>query len=169
MIADGLAVHYLGTMPSVRGAFGTAVFDRDSLTVTAKGGSATGIAVTGGTIKLSGFNDPEAIGTINLAFEGTVADTLKLIDAKPLGYATALGFDPARAKGDAKIVLDMRFPLVKTLRLAQVKLHAHAQTQHLAIPRAALGLDMADGALVLDVDPHGMDIAGTAELGPNSD
>jgi hypothetical protein len=166
MVAEGLSVHYLGTMPSVHGAAGTGVFDKDSLTLTVKGGNAAGIAVTGGTIKLSGFNDPEAIGAFNLAFEGTVADTLKLIDAKPLGYASALGFDPARAKGDAKIGLDMRFPLVKTLRLAQVKLHAHAQTQHLAIPKAALGLDLSDGALVLDVDPHGMDIAGTAELGP---
>lgn len=164
--ASGIAVHYLGAMPSVHGASGTAVFDKDSLTITATGGSAAGIAVKGGTIKLSGFNDPEAIGTFNLTFEGAVADALKLIDAKPLGYASALGFDPARIKGDATIALEMRFPLVKTLRLAQVKLNAHAQTQHLAIPKAALGLDLTDGALALEVDPRGMDVTGAAELGP---
>ncbi len=161
---DGIAVHYFGSLPAAHNVSATGVFDQDALTLTIVGGAAAGVEVKGGTIKLGGFNDREQIATIHLDAATTVRDGLRLIDAKPLGYAQALGFDPERAKGDATIAIDLSFPLVKTLRLAQLKLRAHAGLTALAVPNAALGLDLANGALNLDVDPKGMDVAGKATL-----
>jgi hypothetical protein len=161
---DGISVHYFGALPSARNVAAEASLDKDSLTVTIKGGTAAGIDVRSGTVALRGFMDPEQSATIQLDLASSVRDALRLIDTKPLAYASSIGFDPERAKGDATVTLEVAMPLIKTLRMSQVKLHAHAHTLGLAVPKAAFGLDLSDGALDLDVDPRGMDVEGKASL-----
>ncbi len=162
---DGMAVHYLGALPSARGVAAAATFDKDSMTIEVKAGSAAGVTVKGGTIALTGFAETRQLAHFNLDLAAAVPDALKLIDNKPLGYASALGFDPAHSAGSATIALDLQVPLDKTVRLAQVALKVRGHAQGLAIPKAALGLDLADGSLAIDADPHGMDVSGSARLG----
>jgi hypothetical protein len=165
MQGDGITVHYLGALPPVHGTAAAATFDKDSMTIAVKGGVAAGVKVRDGTIKLTGLSADQSAAAFDLNFEAPVPEALKLIDAKPLGYANALGFDPAHAKGDATIALAMSFPLIDNLRLSQVKMKVQAQTKGLAIPKAALGLDLAEGNFDIGVDPHGMDVTGEAKLG----
>ncbi|HEY1721523.1 MAG TPA: AsmA-like C-terminal domain-containing protein [Magnetospirillaceae bacterium] len=165
MQGDGINVHYLGSMPVAHNSAATATFDKDSLTITVKGGAAGGVKVTGGTIKLFGFTSPEQAASFDLNFQSSVTDALKAIDAKPLGYTTALGFDPAHAKGDATIALNLSFPLVQKLQLSQVKMKVRAQTKGLGVPKVALGLDLSSGDFDINVDTQGMEVDGKAKLG----
>jgi hypothetical protein len=161
---DGVAVHYFGSLPSARGVVVDATFDKDSLSMEIKSATVAGIDVKGGSVGISGFSSTEQTATIKLDVASTVREALKLIDSKPLGYASALGFDPDRAQGDSTVAIEVAFPLTKSLRLSQLKLHAHAKTTGLAVPKAAFGLDLSDGALDFDVDPHGMVVEGKANL-----
>jgi len=161
---EGIAVHYLGSLPSVRNVAVSATFDADTMTIAIKGGTVGGATIKDGTIKLAGLAATEQTAAIDLDVDTTVPEALKLIDSRPLGYASALGFDPSHARGDARVNLDLRLPLLKALRLSQMKLQVRARTVGLAIPKAALGLDLAEGALTLDVDPRGMEVTGTATL-----
>jgi uncharacterized protein YhdP len=72
---------------------------------------------------------------------------------------------PAYVGGDAVTTLTMQFPLLQNLSFNQVKVRADAQIRHLALPDAAFGLDLGEGAVSLGVDAKGLDVAGTAQLG----
>lgn len=165
MEGDGITVHYLGALPPVQKASAVALFDQNAMSITVRGGSTAGLAIQGGTILLSGFMNPDQFADISLKIAGPVADALRLIDNKPLRYASALGFDPETVKGDAVTQLDLRFPVANSTTFDKIKLHVHSETSGLAMRHVAFGVDLGDGALALDVDPQGMDVSGKAKLG----
>ena len=163
---EGIAVHYFGALPSARNVAADLDFDQDTVTIAIKSGVAgSGIQVKGGTVKISGIGAVEQDADIDVGLTSSVREALHVLDTKPLDYASSLGFDPDHAQGDAAVSIDLAMPLAKTVHMSQVKLRAKVHTTGLAIPKAAFGLDLADGALDLDVDPKGMEVQGTAELG----
>ncbi len=165
VVPEGVTVRYLAPMQPVKNVNAVATFDANRFDIQVKGGEVMGLKVTDGKVVLHGLSEPDQTAEIGLKIAGPVEDALRLIDSKPLGWPHKLGLDPARVKGDAVTQLDLAFPLVKTLQLDQLKVRAHAQTSHLAMPAVALGLDLADGSLGLQVDPVGLDLAGKALLG----
>ncbi len=165
VVSEGVTVQYLAPMPAVTNVSGVAHFDPESFVIDVKSGEVLGLGLQEGRIVLGGLSRPLQYADIKLKIGGPVAAALRLIDSKPLGWATKLGVQPAKVSGDAVTQLDLRFPLLENLVLDQLNVHAHAVTSHLAIGAVALGLDLSEGALSLDVDPKGMDVAGTARLG----
>ena len=165
VIADGVTVQYLRPMQPVQNVSCTAVFDANAFTIDVKSGEVIGLTVQEGKVVLGGLSRSDQYADINVLVDGPVADALRLIDSKPLGWAQALGLQPGKVEGDAVINLALQFPLLRKLSLSRLKVHAKAQTTHLAMPGAALGLDLSEGNLTLDVDPQGMDVAGKALLG----
>lgn len=165
VIPTGVTVQYLYPMPVVKGADAVATFDQNNFSITVKSGEVMGLKVQEGKVVLEGLSAADQFADISLKIAGPVSDALRLIDSKPLGWAQTLGVQPTKVKGDAVTQLDMRFPLLANLKLDQLKVHAQAQTKGVAIPGVALGLDLTDGTLALDVDPKGMDVTGKAVLG----
>lgn len=166
VVAEGVDVQYLAPMPVVHNASAEATFDQNKFALDIKGGDVMGLKVQpGGSVVLSGLLDALQYADINLKIAGPVADALKLIDSKPLGWAHQLGVDPSAVKGEAVTDLSLRFPLLESLTFDQVKVKAAAQTKGVAIPKVALGLDLSEGALALEADPKGLDVTGKAKLG----
>jgi hypothetical protein len=162
---EGVTVQYMPSMPPVNNASGLAHYDADSFVIDIKQGEAPGLTVSEGQVRLLGLSKPAQSADIKLKIGGTVASALRLIDNKPLGWATKLGVDPAQVKGDAVTLLTLHFPLLANLSFDQLKVHALAQTTRLAMAGLPLGLDLAEGDLSLDVDPSGMEVTGKGRLG----
>jgi len=166
VLPEGVDVQYLAPMPVVHNAVAVCHFDKNTFTVEVKSGELMGLRVLdGGKVVLSGLSSADQFADINVKVSGPVADALRLIDSKPLGWASRLGVQPAKVKGDAVTTLDLKFPLLQNLKFDQLKVHAQAQTTKVAIPSVALGLDLSEANLALDVDPEGLDITGQALLG----
>lgn len=162
---EGVTVSYLPPMQPVLNVAAKATFDADTFTIDVKSGDVLGLKLLDGKVILGGLSAPDQFADITLKIGGPVSDTLRLIDSKPLGWAQALGVQPAKVRGDAQAQLWLRFPLLAKLGFDQLKVHAQAQTNHLVMPQVALGLDLTEGALNLDIDPKGMDVTGKAQLG----
>ncbi len=165
LVPEGVTVRYLRPMPPVKNVNAIATFDASRFDLKITSGEAAGLKVAEGKVVLNGLSDADQTADISLKITGPVNDALRLIDSDPLGWPRKLGLDPERVKGDAVIHLNLGFPLVKTLKLERMKVLARAETSRLAMPAAALGLDLSDGNLNLRADPAGLDVAGKAWLG----
>ncbi len=166
VVPEGVDVRYLAPMPMVHNASAEASYDQNRFAIDIKSGTLMGLKLLPGSkVVLTGLSGETQNADIGLKISGPVADALRLIDSKPLGWASRLGVVPAKVKGAAVTDLSLRFPLLNDLTFDQVMVHAHAQTSGVGLPDVALGLDLSDGALSLDADPKGLDVAGQARLG----
>jgi len=159
-----MTVQYLPPMPKVRKASGTARFGVDRFTIAVEDGNAPGLAVRGGTVDLVDLGTDNEHAVIDLAIDGPVRAALELIDSQPLGYAKALGIDPAGTGGDAAVRLHLVFPLINDLRLDDVEVSARADVQGIRIADAVFDRDIKDGDVELHVNKSGMDVIGRVQL-----
>ncbi len=162
---EDMTVQYLRPMPVVQNVSASASFDADTFTIDVHGGDVSGLKIAEGKVILGGLSAPDQFADITLKITGAVGDVLRLIDNKPLSWAQALGVQPAKVKGDGVTSLALRFPLLENLTFDQMKVRAQAQASHFGLPDVALGLDMTEGNLAVDVDPQGLDVSGKALLG----
>lgn len=161
----GVTVHYLRPMPPITDADATVTFNADAFTVTAQRGRVGDLQLAEGTVKLTGLRDEWQYADIQARIVGPSAEALRLIDNKPLGYASALGIQPAKVKGRQETQLSLHFPLLKDLGFDQISLKAVSKLSDLAIPGILLGQDLTESNVTLEVDPKGMDVAGKVVLG----
>ena len=159
-----LTVDYLPPMPKVRKASGTATLDLEALSVSITGGEAVGVTLRKGRAVLSDLDQPVERADIELQLEGPVNKVLGLLDHEPLGYAKAMGVDPAKTKGFAVGRAKFGFPLIRTLGLDELEITASAQISDLVVAGAFFGTDITNGSLDFKVDKDGMDATGKITL-----
>ena len=168
-----VTVRYMRTMPEVRDISGYLNIGPGEVVIDIIGGGmppptgGKGLNVTTGKVRLYGLGrGPGAErADIKLNIKGGFTDVMQLIDNPPLGYAKVMGLDAARATGDADVDLALNFPLVKDLKLDQLKIGVKARAEDIGIPAIAFGMPLSKGKLELSLDRDGMDVAGTAVLG----
>jgi hypothetical protein len=165
VVPEGVTVNYLAPMTPVRNASAVATYDANAFVLDIRGGEVMGLRVTEGKVGFGGLSSPDQVADIDLSISGPVADALRLIDNKPLGYAKALGISPSHTSGDAVTRLTLKFPLLARLSLNQMKVQAHSKISRFAMPNVLLNLDLSDADLVLDVDTKALDAVGKAKLG----
>lgn len=162
---EGVTVDYLRPMPPVRNASAVAKFDASDFRISVQGGEVYGLSVKDGTIILSGLDQADQFADIDLTVAGPVPDALKLIDNKPLRYASALGITPAAAGGDATTRLKLKFPLLANLKLDDLEVKVHSSTKGVSLPKVVMGQDLSQANLEIDVDAKGLDAVGSIVLG----
>ncbi|MGE0254146.1 MAG: AsmA-like C-terminal domain-containing protein [Alphaproteobacteria bacterium] len=169
MAGAGITVHFLRPMEPVRDVRARAVFDADSLTVTADAGEMRGMRLQKATIDIRGLaSPPGTLETIDIAVDvaGGIRPALEVIDQKPLGYASALGFAPSGISGRQRTQVTVKFPLIARLRFADIDVRAEAKLEDVAIEHGPLGQPVAGGSIALSVDPKSLVAAGALQLGP---
>lgn len=162
---EGVTVDYLRPMPAVRNGSASASFDASEFRIVLKAGEVYGLKVVDGLVILSGLDAEDQFADIDVTIAGPAADGLRLIDNKPLGYAKALGIEPATVSGSAVTRLQLKFPLLKDLLLDDVGILAKATLTDLKVPKVVMGLDLTDGDLDMVVDAKGLDASGPVVLG----
>lgn len=162
---EGVTVNYLRPMPPVRNAAALATFDASNFRIAVKGGELYGLKLLDGAIVLSGLDQADQFADIDVTVGGPVTDALKLIDNKPLRYASALGIDPAVVGGEATTRLNLKFPLLAALRLDDLAVKVHSSAKGLFLPNVVLGQNLTRGDLEIDVDAKGLDATGAIVLG----
>ncbi|MFN3076417.1 MAG: DUF3971 domain-containing protein [Alphaproteobacteria bacterium] len=157
-------VDYLPPMPPLRGVNAKVVFAPTRIDITSKEGRALGLRLAEASVALLNLEKEDQDAEISLVAVGPVNDALRLVDSKPLGYATALGIKPAQASGQSETRLKLAFPLLVSLTLDRVQVHADSKLQNLALKEAAFGRDLTDGLMRLRVTTSGLEATGTAAL-----
>jgi hypothetical protein len=166
----GLEVHYLPPLPPVRAIAGQATFDQRRMDLTiqsgrlGQSGRPGDIAVSDGTLAITGFDQDDRAMAIGLKVDGPLPAALAVLDTKPLFYARQLGIDPGAADGHMDLRANFAFPLIRTLPFAEVALGAKGKLDHVAVAGAVGGRDVTDGTLDLVLEKTGMVLTGDARL-----
>nr|WP_246423075.1 AsmA-like C-terminal domain-containing protein [Roseospira visakhapatnamensis] len=163
--AAGLTVRYLGELPVATDASGRLRFSLDAITIDGLRGRVGALAVREGRITFTDFDAPVERAAMTFQIEGPLSSALALIDHQPLGYASQVGLDPARAAGDVDTTLTVALPLLKDVALEDVAIGVAAEATGVGLPDVALGQDLTDGDLSLTLDNAGLDVTGRARLG----
>jgi len=162
---SGLTVHYLDPLPPVEGVEGAAHFTREEFTADFTRGHIQGVQIDGGTLRISGMQDPDQIIDIESKMRGPLSEVLAILDNPRLGYAKKLGIEPAGVGGTMAGTLTFNFPAKKGLTFDEMQMSATADIADAAVKNAMLGQDLSDGAAKLKLDHDGMTLAGTGKFG----
>lgn len=161
----GFTTGYLEGMPPVTKVDGTARFTPTTFDIDIARGELGALRVTGGHVNFSELDALYPNTDIDINVVGPLGDVLELLESEPLNYASELGLDPAKAKGDARIELSFDFPAKLALQLSEVEIHANADMSSVELPGLVGDHGIHSGDLVLALDKQKMRIEGVAALG----
>lgn len=162
---DGLTIRFMEHLPPVTKVGGQAAFDDKDLKFAIASGELEGVKLTGGKVDILGFERKNEDFVVIAPIEGKLADILRVLDRKPLGFASALGVNPVSVGADVKATIDVRFLLGREVKIESVDIRADAELSRFFWKKGLFGLDLADGRFKLSVDKKGMTLAGDGRLG----
>lgn len=160
----GLEVRYFPPLPPVKGISGHATFDMRGMDLTIDSGSLGDIAVSGGTVALTGFDRDDRGIDIGLALDGPLMTALAVLDSPPLGYAHDLGLSPAGVGGHFNVRTKFAFPLIKSLLFKQVALGVQGRLDGVSVSGVVGPRNFSDGELSIALDRKSMTLDGKAKL-----
>ncbi len=162
-IADS-NLNYLEGMPLITNMYGTATFTNDTIKIDVDKAVSDNVFVNGGYVRLYDLDKYDNFADISLEAESSIADALKLIDHKPLNYASEMGLKPDDMKGNAKTKLKLDFELKKNLEPEEVKVDVKSELTDVEIPDIIDKKAVKAPKLALDVTNSGMNLSGDIEL-----
>ncbi|MCW5774122.1 MAG: AsmA-like C-terminal domain-containing protein, partial [Rhodospirillaceae bacterium] len=161
----GLSIRFMEHLPPVEKVDGFATFDDKNLKFSIERGELDGVKLTGGKVAILGFEKPHEDFIVEAPIEGKMSDILRVLDRKPLRFASALGVNPVAISANAKAKLSVRFLLGREVLMKDVDIRADAELTGFTWKKGLFGLDLADGRFKLGIDKKGMLLSGTARLG----
>ena len=165
MVVSGVTIDYLPPMPPVRNTEATMKFDEKTFNITISKGSSENLTISEGTILMTGLDEVDQFTDITLVIDGTFPDHLAYLDHQPLGFASAIGIDPSKTKGQAETHLKLHFLMEKAMTLDTIEISSKSRVTGVKAANAVLGRDIDDGELDIRVDKKGMDLAGSVNIG----
>ena len=165
MKVSGVTTHYFKKLPPVQQTAADIDYDMKSMTLHLLGGNAAGLAVTGGTIRIDGFDRPEQVMNIDIGLNGPVASYLTILDADPLHYARKLGLAVSAVKGSGDTLFHMDFPLKHDLQTSEINLHTESTLHEAGLPKIVRGLDLTSLNGRLLVGQGGLTVSGRGKIG----
>jgi hypothetical protein len=160
----GLSVRYLPELPPVRAVGGTATFDETALRMAVTTGRLHDVNVTGGQVDVTGLHLKDQFIAIDVNTDGPLRDSLRPLAHPRLDLLSELGIVPEQTSGRAIVKTSFNFPLLKDLTLDELEVQTQAELRDIAIRKLAFGKDVAARTLDLQVNKHGMTVAGSAQL-----
>ena len=157
-------VTYVDGLPPVENVNADAVFDLKKMDVKITTGNIGNIRLAPFTVSITGLADPDQNIDIPLQVSGPVPEIMQLLDHQPLGYAKALGLSPEDIGGKIEGSVHFRFPLLKTLEMKNVDLHATANATAVASTKLIPNLAIDQGNFALTLDIAGFGLNGQAAL-----
>ncbi len=165
--ATGMTVHWLRPIPPAEGADAVATFSPTEIAIAVRGGrqSGTGLAIRDGPIRITGLGAAERIA-MELRVGGPLADMIGLLKHPRLHLFDRRPLDLKEPSGTLEGTVNLAFPLVADLPVERITVSAAARVTNGRLADFVAGLPLERANLDLSVDPAGMRLSGTANLGP---
>jgi len=162
---QGITSKFMPAFPPITGIDGAVTFTGpDSLHFNLQDGRLGDIQLQPGTMDISGLNAGVQILKMDIPAVGQLPDMLTLLDTPPYGYAKKYGLKAASERGGVGLDLQVELPLLAALKLSDLKYHAVANLNQVALPNALMGKDISNGKGVFELTPDEMKINGAADI-----
>ena len=157
------SVNYLPPMPEITGVDGTATFDQNNFNIEGRSGHVYDSGIKTANVKISDLlHGPKM--DIQADIEGPLRDAITIISSKPLEYPQHMGFIPDQFSGNAKTHLGLQFPLVSTLKIAEVGMKTTAQLENVTVKNVVKNVTATASKLDFTVDTNSLNLEGDAIL-----
>lgn len=160
-------ISYLEGMPPAQNVSIQGTFDKKSFDFTIFSGNVDYVEVEKGHVLISGLDTEKEALSLEIETEGSLSNVLKIIDNKPLKYASYGGVDPKKVKGEGRINLKINFPLMNDLKFKDVKIAASGKFQKVSLEKQitkTLDAQLTKGDLSFNITQDKMEIKGNGVL-----
>jgi hypothetical protein len=157
-------IDYLPGLPKIEKLVATAVFRQDRFIANVSKAEVAGLMIENGTVRLTGLDADNETATIETSIDGTLSNSLALIDHDPLRFARSFGIDPRKVAGQTKTRLKLRMPIREELLTSQIDIDATSRITGADLPSFAFGQSVEAGNFELKVDKKRLQLEGTARV-----
>ena len=170
---SGLVVHWLRPVPPLRdGTAELALRTPDRLDITVSGGrqdaargQPAGLAVESGTVQITGLTLHDQDMQIDARVAGPLPAALALLREPRLGLLARHPMALSDPEGQVSARLSIGFPLLKALRVDEVRIGTTATLTGVHLARVVAGRNLDDGRFDLVAGSDGLTLSGTGRLG----
>lgn len=161
----GMMVRYMPNMPELRDVSGKARYENGNLRFDNISGGAVNLKVTGGTIELADLDKPPPqIATLRLPITGAAQDVIRFLARPKLGLPKDVLYDYRRLGGTVAVDLELRFPLINALTVAELEIKADAQLTNFSLKNVVGGVDLADATARVKYGASELAVTGQGKL-----
>jgi hypothetical protein len=154
-------INYVSGLTHMTGVFGSAKLTGNSFSADVTRGRIGPLLLSRGHAVIPDLSAPP--GEITAHIDGSMADILKVTDAKPLNYATRFGIDPAATTGNASVDVDVHVPMKHDVSIDEIGISVKAVVSGFGI---ALGRNarLSDGNVTFNIDNTQLHASGAVAL-----
>ena len=164
----GLTVHYMPHMPELVGVSGTARFEGGNLHFDVASGTAVGLRVAGATIDLTGLDKPAPQQAhLRIPIAGKAPTVIALLARPKLGLPRDALYDPRRLGGDVAVELNLAFPLLNSLTVADIDIRAEAALTGFSLRGAVGNVDLTEATGKVIYANSALSVSGQGKLDGN--
>jgi len=160
---SGVEGNYVTGLTHLTQVAGNATLTGDTFTADFSGGRVGNIQVRGGHAVIPALHQAGTIGVFTAHADGNMGDIMRLIDMKPLNYATRFGISPTDTAGLASVDLEFHVPMLADLPVDKVGISVKAAVSDFAI---SLGKStrLTNGAVNFEIDNDHLHQTGQVNL-----
>lgn len=172
---EGLQVYWLRPVPPIEnGQARLRITDPDTLEIAVSGGrqqvrgrkegSAGGLQIRGGRMRITGIMQPRQVGAIEADVSGNVADALALLREPRLQLLDRHPVELSNPAGQVTVKLSLSVPLEDKATMDDIPVQVQAHLDGVHLGRLIAGRDLDQGVLDLTANNDGMKVSGRALL-----
>ncbi|MBR5130027.1 MAG: hypothetical protein IKV03_02245 [Alphaproteobacteria bacterium] len=162
--ASGVSVDYLSPMPAVHNVSATVHLYPDKVDIFATSGNLGKIKLQKADLHFTDLKDEISNAHMIITASGPVDEVMQLIDSKPLEFAKAFGINPSQTGGIGTAQTTLKFPLISSLDIDQVRVDVFADIQDGIFPTPIEGESISNGQFHLTVNNKQLVLDGSATL-----
>ncbi len=146
---SGVTIKTIGDMPPISKASGTVLFQGMKTRIDLTAGlieleNGRSVDATNGVISIGDFQDKPTRASLKLDLKGKAADILEIGSQNPLNLVEVIKIRPEEVSGDAKIALDLSFPLLKELDISNVDWSANMKLSGVTLAKPLQGRKLSN-------------------------
>ncbi len=160
-----VSVDYRAPLLPVTKAKGRGMFnyDQEKLLISVDSGMLGGLTVKEAELEFVHIIEKgKGIADVHVKAEGPLAEGFKYLEKEPINLRHK--FDVSKIRGDAETTVNIIFPTVPDLRVADVKVNAKGSMKDVLLPDVVKDLDLAGGPLDFTVGGNEFHLAGGAQI-----
>ncbi len=160
----GLRLALFPQAPPIDGITGTAIFDEARFEFSPTGAQIDDLHVTGGTVVISGLEDPPTLLEIDATVEGPVATALALVNGQPLDLVAPSIIAAKDVSGTATTRIQLELPSTDRHPARFGAFAVGSKLSDFAWSRPPIGPPTSKGELSLQVTPSELTVTGDLQL-----
>lgn len=162
---DNLTVDYRSPLKPATNMKGTGSFKDDTLTIIGESGKIEDLTTNKTVVVLSDISKKGAgMADIDVHIDGPFSTLIDYIGDDPINLKDQLGFSSSEVKGRASVDVEVDFPTIKGLKIADVKVKVNAKLNDVYLPKVVKGMALTGGPMTLDARDGRFTLSGKGQL-----